>query len=238
MSERISWRKVALIGFVGALLAGACTVGDGDGIEDNDDGGASSGGSSGKGGTGGKGGSGGTTAGTSSTGGTSNGGEPATNGGEGGEGNTGNTGNETAPTCDTVSTGGAGSDEPTGTPQDDCEPADTDDECGKCIKEKCCEQWNNCGGYEPYNVCGWGGPEGEGEFNCWLGCLQKIFIDNGGEDVSMDDWETCNGECATHDDVNGNDCMQIGDETNALIECFTHPDNFECQEKCQIVATE
>lgn len=233
MSERISWRKVAWVGLVGALFVGACSVGDDDGIDDEDSGGANSGGSSGKGGTsssGGKGGTGGTAGsagkgGTSSTGGTGAGGEGAVNG----EGGSGNAGSETTPLCDMVSAGGGDSD-PVGTPQDDCEPADTDDDCGKCVKETCCDEWNSCGGYEPYNVCGWGGPDNTGEFNCVLDCLQDVFEAEGL--ITEDDQFACADECVTTSDVNGMNCGQIGDETSALLGCVLDADNFDCQVSC------
>lgn len=215
MSERKTWRNLALVGMFGMSLAAACTVGSGtDGPTDNDGGSTSTGGSKGGSTSGGAttGGKAGATAG--GTGGASTGG--ATTGGTAGTGGTGG-GTSTDATCNDVSAGGY---MVAGTPQPDCEPTTAGDPCQECIKTNCCEEYKNCGATDPYNVCAWGGADDwatkGGEILCFQDCINTAYDPTGSADVITPEMiGDCYGMCATPK------CGGvIGDETDALATCM------------------
>jgi hypothetical protein len=192
-------------------LASGCVVKSGDGDDDSGGEGGESGSagssSGGKGGssTGGKGGS--------ATGGSSG----STTGGSsgsatGGSGNIG--GDEVVPECD-PDTG-----ELDNTLYPDCEPTDADDPCELCIEANCCAESQVCYGYDPGNVCGWGGPDNDGEFTCYVACAQAYVEENGVYDSGAVD--ECTGMCATEE------CGLIGNATQDLVVCV----EADCESEC------
>jgi hypothetical protein len=227
-----SWKYAVLLGLVGVATAAGCTVKEGD---DDDIGGfggesgdAGTGGTSGKGGSAGKGGTGGTagkggtagSAGKGGTGGTAGKGGAAGSGGttagSSGEAGGGGEGAEDVVTCD-PDEGNLDS-----TPYPDCEPANDDDECGACIQENCCEESKECYGFEPKNVCGWGGPEGLGEIDCYETCLKEYVT--GAEGVCDDEGIFgCLNTCVT------DACGAVpGNRTQDLAVCM----NSNCSDEC------
>jgi hypothetical protein len=225
-----SWKYAVLLGLVGVATAAGCTVKEGD---DDDIGGfggesgdAGTGGTSGKGGSAGKGGTAGTggTAGSAGKGGT---------GGTAGKGGAAGTGGTTAGSSGEAGGGGEGGDEGEvqcdpasgnldNTPYPDCEPANDEDECGACIQENCCEESKECYGYEPNNVCGWGGPEGRGEIDCYQECMTAYVAGNDGL-CDIDGQDSCLATCTTPG------CgVNIGNQTNALASCI----NSNCPSEC------
>ena len=202
------------LGMVGFSLASGCVVksdddddgGAGEGAGGEETGGSSSGGSS----TGGRGGSatGGTSTGGTSTGGTSTGGTST-----GGTSTGGTGGMETDPECD-PDTG-----ELDNTYFPNC-TATAGNPCEECIEENCCEESQICYGYNPGNVCGWGGPDGDGEITCYIDCAQEYVMLNGIYDEGAVD--ECTAACTTEM------CGQIGNATQDLVVCLQ--DN--CEEAC------
>jgi hypothetical protein len=213
------------LGLVGFSLATGCVVKSGD--DDDDDlgeAGDSSGGTS----TGGRGGSatGGSSTGGSATGGSSTGGSAtggsSTGGSATGGSSTGGTGGmDTEYECDPES-----GDDLQNTPYPNC-TAESGDECGQCLETNCCEESKICYGYNPGNVCGYGGidydDDGEldGEFNCFVACALDYVEDNDVLDEAGKDY--CAGECVTAQ------CGSvIGTATNELISCAED----HCEDEC------
>jgi hypothetical protein len=229
-----SWKYAVLLGLVGVATAAGCTVTDGD--DDGFAGDAGEGGDSGSGGTGGSAGKGGTggTAGKGGTGGTAGKGGAAGAAGKAGSGGTAGTTAGTGGGAGDSGSGGEGGDDGgpvtcdpdegnlVSTPYDTCEPEDDDDECGACIQENCCEESKKCYGYDPKNVCGWGGPEGLGEIDCYESCLTEYVT--GAEGVCDDDGIFgCLNACATEA------CGVIaGNQTTELAACM----NANCPSEC------
>ena len=230
--RRIPWQNAIVLTLFGAAVATACVVSSSDGTDDEDGGSGGFGNSSGKGGSAGKGGGdskggSGNTAGTTSDGGDTGttGGAPASSGGAPGG---------IVATCDPVEGGGQGGGSMVvGQPYPDCDPVDSDDECQTCIQANCCEQSKNCNAFEPYNVCGYGGPTqyvgNGGEFLCWQECInEKVAIGGGGagggsselpDTVDLDMSADCLADCATPADY-ADGCSGIaGDETNEITTC-------------------
>ncbi|HEX6274740.1 MAG TPA: hypothetical protein VFZ53_16980 [Polyangiaceae bacterium] len=203
------------LGLVGISLATGCVVES----DDDDDtggeagesgGGTSSGGSSGRGGssTGGSatGGSatGGSATGGSSTGGTSTGGSAT--GGTGGDINT-------DPECD------PDEGDLDNTPYPNC-TATAGNECEECIERSCCAISRVCYGYDPGNVCGWGGPDGEGEIACYIDCIATYYEENAVYDE--DGRDLCTGMCTTQM------CGLVGNVTQDMVECV----DMNCEPEC------
>jgi hypothetical protein len=229
-----SWKYAVLLGLVGVATAVGCTVkeGDGDGFggaagEGGDSGSGGTGGTAGKGGAAGKGGTGGT-AGKGGTGGkggaagaagkAGSGGTAGASGSAGESGSGGEGGDADPVTCDPD----PGDPELGSTPYPTCEPEDASDECGTCIQENCCEESKECYGYEPKNVCGWGGPEGLGEIDCYETCLKEYV--SGAEGVCDDEGIFgCLNTCVT------DGCGAVaGNQTQALAICM----NSNCSDEC------
>jgi len=193
-----AWRTLATIGLVTSFSVVGCVIGSSD-----DD---STGGAGGTGNTGNTGGTGntGNTGGTGATGGAT--------GGTAGQA-TGGTGGTADPyTCEPKDGGSLGS-----TPAS-CEPADPNDDCQACIKQKCCTEWQACLATGPNNPCGWGGPKaGDGTYPGEIFCIQDCLV--GGSDLA-----TCGGQCATSEcgTISGatNDTAACLD-ANCLVECFS-----------------
>ncbi len=216
-----TWQNAILLTLFGAAIATACVVGEDTDGPDDDDGGSGGFGGTSKGGS------------TAKGGGTAKGGSSGSTGTGGDTGTAGDTGtNGGAPAvsamCDAANAGGAGGEMVTGNPYPDCDPTDPNDECQTCIQMQCETECMNCNAFDPYNVCGYGGPaeyagDGGGEFLCWQECMnEKVDIGAGGgggssglpdaSDLTM--FQDCLDECATPA------CDGLpGDETNALTSC-------------------
>jgi hypothetical protein len=215
----------------GSSATGGNTTGGGTSTGGAATGGASSGGSyrggSDQGGTtseGGLGGEGtGESGGTSGSSGTSSAtGGMATAGKSGAGGTTGGTnggGSGTDAVCDPAD--GALDD----TLYPNCEPRDASDPCELCIESSCCEESKVCYGYDPGNVCGWGGPtsgaySGMSEFDCYVLCVRNYVDEFGAYDESADD--LCVPACTTPG------CGLIGNATQDLVVCLDENCNDEC----------
>jgi len=218
-----TWKHGLWLGLVGFSLAAGCVVKSGDDDDDDDvgeagdsSGGTSTGGSS----TGGRGGSstGGSATGGTSTGGTATGGSSTGGSSTGGSSTGGSAGMNTDYECDP--------DADDNTLYPNC-TAEADDDCGKCLETNCCEESKVCYGYDPGNVCGWGGIDLDangtldGEFNCFVACAldyveENDVLDEAGKDL-------CAGECVTAQ------CGSvIGNATNELIGCAEN----HCEDDC------
>ncbi len=135
----------------------------------------------------------------------------------GASGTSGTTG--AAPTCD-----------PTdgkldATPYPDCAPRDASDPCEVCIEASCCEEAKVCYGYDPGNVCGWGGPSSGiyanlNEIDCFIACVRDYVETNGAYDDAADD--RCVPECTTEA------CGLIGNATQDLVVCL----RANCEDDC------
>lgn len=115
-------------------------------------------------------------------------------------------GSDTDPVCDPTS-GTLDN-----TPYPDCAATNEEDPCEVCIEANCCEQSKECWGYAPGNVCGWGGPGGEGEISCYRDCLADAAAGEAGE-CDQDVLDRCADDCTTQG------CNAIGDATWALAFC-------------------
>jgi hypothetical protein len=194
------WYLLAAFGVASAFVGAACTVNSSTvdssaGAAGEDTAGSSSAGA----------GEGGAAAGT--------GGAASGNAGTAGAtAGTGGTDPTTVPACDSGDT-------PTGTAATSCDSGVTDD-CSTCVKAHCCLEYSQCFGTSPGNVCGYGGPNNQGEFSCYQACLQKAFADNGS--IGEDDQTACAGSCTTSTASMGAlDCGTLGTSTNDLIGCLT-----------------
>jgi len=214
-----TWKSAVILGLFGTALAVGCKVT----VDDDDDtsGGAGAGADGGTGGTAGsssgKGGSGGSsgTAGSSSGGkGGSGGSSGSASGGNAGSGTSGSTsdaggggmGDDTTPTCD-PDTGDLNNE-----PYPNCTAADSGNDCEVCVQEQCCDLSKECFSFNPGNVCGWGGPDEDGEIFCYQECILAIVEANGLCD--LDDEDECIAMCTT------DGCGQIGNQTQAMAECM------------------
>jgi hypothetical protein len=106
-----------------------------------------------------------------------------------------------------------------------CEPSDPMDDCETCVETSCCTQSRVCYGYNPGNVCGYGGPltgmyADLNEWDCYRFCAEIESDESGAYDDAVK--ETCAAECATVM------CGLIGNATNELIECA----DTNCEEQC------
>jgi hypothetical protein len=195
----------------------------------NANGGSSNGGSSNGGSS-----SGGTTQGGTAQGGVSGlaggAGEPMGEGGEasgsggsvsgtGGTAVAGSGGNIVAPVCDPASG------ELDNTPYPNCAPRDPTSACEACIQANCCEESKVCFGYDPGNVCGWGGPTtgdyaGLSEIDCYVLCARAYVAEN----LAYDDRtaDVCVPACTT------SACGLIGNATQDLVACL----NQNCEDAC------
>ena len=217
-----TWKYGILLGLVGVALASGCVVKSSDDDGAAGEGGESGSSSGGKGGSsGGKGGSSGTVTGGSS-GSATGGSAGSATGGASGSATGGSSGMQTDHECDPASG------ELVNTPYPDCEPTDPQDPdpCEVCIEANCCAESRVCYGFDPGNVCGWGGidldnnGELDGEITCFVACARAYVEENGAYDMMAQD--ECSTECAT------DGCGQIGNATNEMIICIQE----DCEEEC------
>lgn len=207
-----------------ALMATACVVTSGDGDDDDSlfdggEGGTSS--TAGKTSTGG-GGKGGTSTAGSTSGGSTSAGTSAGGSATGGSGGTGGTPTEEVGLC--LDEEGA---DPQPTVLPSCAPDDKDatDDCRKCLRASCCEEWRTCYGDEPRTACGWGADAAddyEGQFDCVRSCyLEKLETTNDSEDMIKYD---CSFECLKQCDADGLPLQATSD----VLDCATASCNDEC----------
>jgi hypothetical protein len=217
------------------------------GSGDTDSGGTGSGARSGAAGTDTSGAGGASPTGGSSSGGTAMGGSSASGGdgtGEGGEagadnGGAGGTAGSSGATAGATGgqSAGTGGSSPTdaecdpaqgaleATPYPDCEPRDLTDSCELCIQAECCAEAKICYGYEPGNVCGWGGPTsgdyaGLNEIDCYVTCVRDYVTEYGAYDDGAD--IGCIPACTTPS------CGLIGNATQDLVVCL----RAHCEDDC------
>jgi hypothetical protein len=110
-------------------------------------------------------------------------------------------------------------------PYPDCEPRSATDACELCIQAECCAESKICYGYEPGNVCGWGGPtagsyEGLNEIDCYVGCVRNYVSQHGAYDDSAA--SICVPACTTPS------CGLIGKATQDLVACLAA----NCSDTC------
>jgi hypothetical protein len=146
------------------------------------------------------------------------GGTPAGTGGSAVAGS-GSGGDIVAPTCDPPSG------ELDNTSYPDCEPRDATSSCELCIQANCCEESRVCYGFDPGNVCGWGGPAngdyaGLSEIDCYVQCARDYVAEN----LAYDDYtaDVCVPACTT------SACGLIGNATQDLVACL----NANCEDDC------
>jgi len=212
---RSYWRVVAVAGVLGMAVATACTV-----TTSTDDS---------AGGTGAIAGS------TSSAGTTSTAGQTST-AGSGGAGTAGSSGSTSS--AGTTSTGGAGGTSAAtpfqcdegdgskivGTPAS-CE-ATAGNKCSECTHDHCCTEFSNCYAVSPGNVCGYGGPMGEGEIVCTQACIIAATSDGGVADAET--ITACAMGCVTPKDTQGTSCGTVGARTSDLVGCLKDNCSTEC----------
>ena len=107
----------------------------------------------------------------------------------------------------------------------DCRPRIAGDSCELCIEAYCCEAARVCYGYDPGNVCGWGGPTsgtyaGLNEIDCFVACVRDYVEENGAYDDAADD--RCIPRCTTQT------CGLIGKATQELVVCM----RANCEDEC------
>ncbi|HEY3500342.1 MAG TPA: hypothetical protein VGK73_36875 [Polyangiaceae bacterium] len=112
------------------------------------------------------------------------------------------------------------SEEPDSTPYPNCEPVDANNECEACVEQNCCEESQACFAFAPFNVCGWGGPNEEGEINCYVDCISEWLDENGA--CGQAALDACADECTTAA------CNEFGDKTWDLAVCM----NENCSDYC------
>jgi hypothetical protein len=106
-----------------------------------------------------------------------------------------------------------------------CEPRDPTGPCELCIQANCCEESKVCFGFDPGNVCGWGGPTtgqyaGLSEIDCYVLCARDYVAENLGYDDRTAD--VCVPACTT------SACGLIGNATQDLVVCLEQ----NCQGDC------
>lgn len=226
MQTKTSYRTLKWTLFMGlaATLASGCVVSTGDGSDDD----VKIEGGDNTGNTGNKGGKGGTSAGM----GGSNGGTGGTEnpGGSGGDGGGPVTDPDYPGVCDS-SLDTPSEIDPVGA----CTANDADNDCGACLKQKCCDTFAACYGKNPTSACGYGpSPSNDlGQFDALLNCYDEkndgvLTID---EILLECDAEALN-QCAATDDF-------LNEDTMDLVACALNgedddPDagNDDCRDVC------
>jgi hypothetical protein len=221
MQTKSTYRVLKWTFIFGAMasLGTACVVTSGDGGDDPFGDGGESGSSTAEAGKTSKAGTGGT-----STAGTTSGGSAGTTttpaAGAGGEGEV-----YMAGLCD--------ADEPDPTKGissgkfPSCAPSanDADQDCKKCLKDKCCEAWQICYGSEPHIACGWGATEAaDGQWDCVENCIVE---NKTGEATPEDLLATCTEGCTNQCNGDGGNLLIA---TSDLITCANDPDT--CETAC------
>jgi hypothetical protein len=208
----LKW-SLLLVGIAASL--GACVVTEGNGDDDDAFGGDS--------GT--------STAGTKSTAGSDSGtAGTKTTGGSGGTAGTSAGGSPEGGSADAYVPGLCEADSPTPTVEPSCAPVAADDtaghECAKCVKAKCCNEWQTCFGNTPTTACGFGATaDADGQFECILNC----FGDNKDGETDADTLlGNCTAGCANQCDTPDNGLPL--DSTNALVDCANKAAT--CQAEC------
>jgi hypothetical protein len=209
MQTKSSYRVLKWTLFMGvaATLASACVVSTGDGddkdvtIEGGEGGTNNTSGTKNTGGTKAGNDTGGTSAG-SSTAGTGAGGSAA--GAGGGEGNPDYPG-----ACE--------SELVTPSMEPSCDEKATDNDCGKCLKSKCCTALQACYGTQPTSACGYGTAESPddaalGQFDCIRECYK---VNNDGVKSETEIFEGCAGECLLQCESEG----LINQDTQDMLDC-------------------
>ncbi len=210
----LKW-SVLLVGIAASL--GACVVTEGDGDDDDAFGGDS--------GT--------STAGTPTTGGTESGTAGTKTTGGGGTGGTAGTTAGGAPDGaggEAYVPGLCQADDPTPTIEPSCAPVATDDdaghECAKCVKAKCCSEWQGCFGNTPTTACGFGATkDADGQFECIINCFADNTDGETDADMLLGD---CTAGCANQCDTPDNGLPL--DSTNDLVDCANKAAT--CQAEC------
>jgi|GEM_PF-1269762 len=175
---------------------------------------------------------------------TSEAGKTSTTAGTGGKASAGTSSGGAAGTT-TTATGGAGgeadtymvglcdADEPDITknilpskfPSCGAAASDEGQDCKKCLKDKCCDQWQNCYGSEPHIACGWGATEdADGQWDCVENC---IVANETGEATPEDLLDVCTAQCTNQCDADGGNLLIA---TSDLITCANDPDT--CEAAC------
>ena len=205
-----------------ATLGSACVITSGDGTNDGEGGeGGTSISEAGKTSTAGTGGTSSAGKGGSSTSGS---GGVATTAGAGGAG--GEDGGYMAGLCDAAEPDLSKGILPTKFPS--CAPAasDTGQDCKKCLKDKCCDAWQNCYGSEPHIACGWGPTEAaDGQWDCIANCI----VDNEtGEATPGELLTTCTASCTNQCEAEDGGNILVA--TSDLITCANDPET--CEAEC------
>lgn len=220
MQTKSSYRVLKWTFILGAMatLGSACVITSGDGDDEGE--GGESGSSTaeagkattaGTGGTAsaGRGGSGGGSAGTTTT--------PAA--GAGGEG-------YMVGLCDADEPDLTKGISPTKFPS--CAPSANDqgEDCKKCLKDKCCEQWQVCYGSEPHIACGWGPTEADdGQWDCIANCI----IDPDSDAATPAELlTTCTASCTNQCEAEDGGNILVA--TSDLITCANDPAT--CESEC------
>ena len=172
--------------------------------------------------------------GTSTSGKTSTGGSQSTAGktSTGGSG-----GSSTAGTAGTMTVGEGGAAyvpgvceadaaTPKSEPSCDLNSGDDTNACRKCMKTKCCTEWQACFASEPTIACGYGTTaDADGQFDC----IENCFLDGA---AMADNADTlladCAGKCANQCDTPDNGLVMGA--TSDLVDCANNADN--CQADC------
>ena len=103
--------------------------------------------------------------------------------------------------------------------------SDEGQDCKKCLKEKCCDEWQNCYGSEPHIACGWGTTEAaDGQWDCVENC---IIANKTGEATPEDLLDVCTAGCTNQCDGDGG-VLTLA--TAALIDCAIKP--AKCETAC------
>jgi len=221
MQTKSSYRVLKWTFILGAMasLGSACVITSGDGDVDVIGDGGESGSTSeaGKTSTAGKGG----TTSTAGTGGGSAGTTTTPTAGAGGEGEV-----YMAGLCDADEPDTSKAILPTKFPSCAAAANDEGQDCKKCLKDKCCDEWQDCYGSEPHIACGWGPTEAaDGQWDCITNCI----LDNESGATDPDELlATCSAECTNQcDAVDGGNLLIA---TSALIECANTAAT--CQDVC------
>jgi hypothetical protein len=212
MQTKPSYRALKWTLFMGiaATLASACVVSTGDG--DNDDV-SIEGGDGGTNNTSGTANTGGNRAGSSGSGGGGTSAGSSTAGGGTGGSAAGAAGGEADPDYP----GACESELVTPSVEPSCDEKATDNDCGKCLKSKCCTALQACYGTEPTSACGYGTAETPesaslGQFDCIRECYAE---NNDGVKSETEIFEGCAGECLLQCESEG----LINQDTQEMLDC-------------------
>jgi hypothetical protein len=115
--------------------------------------------------------------------------------------------------------------QPTMFPSCAASPNDQGQDCKKCLKEKCCTEWQVCYGNEPHIACGWGPTESDdGQFDCVENC---IVANEEGAATPEELLSTCTAGCTNQCTNDGGNLLIA---TSDLITCANDPAT--CEADC------